>query len=233
MIDEKFLKLVQRDSENEEALSLLFIRACINGDLEKIKYLLTSSYLKKHAQISHNNYQGFFEACERGSLDIVKYLLTSPELKEHADIHAKEDYIINLAVNYEYTDIINYLLFSSDLQEHADINGDNCEAIYSACYNGSFDLVKWFLNDNRLKEKTHLPNSLAKAVKGCLEMEQTKILEYLIFDINIEKSNEIELVLKNHKRNFSKVAESMFQSRDLNQELKFIQTNEAIKKVKI
>jgi ankyrin repeat protein len=141
MKDEKFIKRVQKSSQNQEALSLMFIGACLDGDLDKVRYLLTSPDLKEHAKVSHNKYQGFLEACERGYFEIVRYLLSSPEINEHADINANEGQALAIAIGYDHREIMEYLLFSSDLKEHADIRCDNFYSIYSSCFEGNIDLV--------------------------------------------------------------------------------------------
>ena len=85
-LKEKYKKLNQKELNNQ------FIDACAQGQLEIIKYLLTSAELTEHADIHAENDLGFRSACLEGRLELVKYLLTSPDLKEHADIHADNDY---------------------------------------------------------------------------------------------------------------------------------------------
>jgi hypothetical protein len=61
---------------------------CEEGDLESVKYVLTSKELEYHANIGGFDNAALSNACENGHLDIVKYLLTSTDLKENANINA-------------------------------------------------------------------------------------------------------------------------------------------------
>jgi hypothetical protein len=114
MIVEKFLKMAQKESQNEEALSLMCIRACLDGHLDKVRYLLTSPNLKEHARVSHNKYQGFLEACERGHFEIVRYLIQAPELATHITSDNLKDGLKS-ACFYKNLDIVKYLILDCDI----------------------------------------------------------------------------------------------------------------------
>ncbi len=60
---------------NKQQLNDEFISACRNGNLEIIKYLLTSPDLKEHADIHAENDLGFRNACRDGHLEVVKWLI--------------------------------------------------------------------------------------------------------------------------------------------------------------
>ena len=60
---------------NQEELNKRFIAACQNGNLKLVKYLLTGTDLKEHANIHANNDYGFRWACANGQLEIVKFLI--------------------------------------------------------------------------------------------------------------------------------------------------------------
>jgi hypothetical protein len=79
---------------NENELNVALFTSCRCGNLEEVKYLLTSSELDFHANPQSYSHAGFNLACSEGHLEVVQYLLTSPELKLHANIHANEhDYV--------------------------------------------------------------------------------------------------------------------------------------------
>lgn len=142
---------------SQDELNYEFYCACQKGKLKLVKYLLTSSDLKYHANVRFNKYlnrfnnrlhddAGFTEACFYGHFEVVKFLLTAHELKEYPDIHARND-----------------------------------TGFISALFNRRLD-----------------------------------ILQFLIFDMNIEKTEHIEKYLK---ENPNKQVENMFQKRDLNNKL--------------
>ena len=60
---------------NQEELNEQFIDACENGQLEVVKYLLTSAELTEHANIHARNDEGFIWACRYGHLEVIKYLI--------------------------------------------------------------------------------------------------------------------------------------------------------------
>ena len=120
MIDKEIYQIMSQEELNHELL-----KACYNGNLEIIKYLLTTPDLKVHANI-HETESDFFNneknalmyACINGHLNIVEYLLTSPNLAEHADIHHKDNEGWNalmVACHYEYLDIVKYLLIDYNM----------------------------------------------------------------------------------------------------------------------
>ena len=60
---------------DEFAFQYGFSWACMNGQLEVVKYLLTSPNLKEHADIHAEDDWGFRWACSEGHLEVVKYLI--------------------------------------------------------------------------------------------------------------------------------------------------------------
>ncbi len=145
------LKL-QFQSYDQEQLNDAFIDACRNGDLEIIRYLLTSSELKEHADIHINDDDGFHWACASGYLEIVRYLLTSPELKEHVDIHSENDGGFRWACEKGHLDIVRYLLTSSELTEHSDIHAYNDCGFQWACERGHLEVVRYLLTSPELND---------------------------------------------------------------------------------
>lgn len=95
-----------------------FALACHNNQLPVVKYLLTSSYLKKNGgvtDINGNNSMGLIWACEDGHLQIVKYLISSPHLIKNgvgfANIHAQGDEGFILACEKGHEELVDYLIF--------------------------------------------------------------------------------------------------------------------------
>lgn len=64
-------------------------QACIGGDLQKVKELLTNPILKEKAEI---DYGVFYHACCNQHKEIIKYLLSSPDLEQHVLINNKQDH---------------------------------------------------------------------------------------------------------------------------------------------
>jgi hypothetical protein len=105
---------------DEHGLNNALIISCGFGNLEEVKYLLTSPELKIHADAETLIDSALELSCFRGHLDLIKYLLTSPELKKNANLHAYEhDYIHTPFVNALSTNqlkVIEYFIFELNIE---------------------------------------------------------------------------------------------------------------------
>jgi hypothetical protein len=105
----------------QDELNDSLCHACQFGDFEKVKYLLTSKELDKHADISCYNNAPLRNACSSEYISIINYLLCSPELVQHPDIHQNNDSLFNHLLEYKIYNIINYLIFEIGLEKTKDI----------------------------------------------------------------------------------------------------------------
>lgn len=128
--------------------------ACLNGNIEVVKHLLTSPDIKNHADISHGDDIALRYACQEGYLDIVHYLLTSSELKDHADIHAKHEGALKEACFNNHLHIVIYLLTSPDLKEHANVNEKN--VIRKTFENPNKTVAEYLVFDYRIEKISEL-----------------------------------------------------------------------------
>lgn len=99
----------------------IFSRACFDGNMDAVKYFLTSPDVKEHIDIHYDNDDGLFHACNTGKFEVIKYLLTSPELKEHANIHADNDWIFSAIYAKKRTDVIRFLVFDMNIEKTKEI----------------------------------------------------------------------------------------------------------------
>ncbi len=102
---------------DHKQLNNQFEYACQNGHLDIVKYLLTSSELKEHANIHTEEDSGLKLACSNGHLNIVEYLLTSPELNEHADMNSYNDYVFLRAFKNNHLELVQYLIFDRNIKK--------------------------------------------------------------------------------------------------------------------
>lgn len=78
----------------QDELNRLFIEYCKLGDLDNIKYMLTSPNLTMRPDFSFPDTEqndGLMNAAANGHLEIVKYLLFSPDLEKN-DSYPSESY---------------------------------------------------------------------------------------------------------------------------------------------
>ncbi len=95
---------------NQEQLNEVLLEACKNGDLEMVRYVLTSPELTIHADIHADKDYAFQWACHNGHLEVVKYLLTSHELTDHAIIQTDNYLAFRCAGQQCCWNVIRYLL---------------------------------------------------------------------------------------------------------------------------
>jgi hypothetical protein len=93
------------------------IESCKNGDLDAVKYLLTSPDLSMHADIFCQDYYCLINAAWNNHVDVVKYLLTSPDLQYKANIHASEDRTFRSSLNHERKDLMMFLIHDMHIQK--------------------------------------------------------------------------------------------------------------------
>ena len=178
-----------------------YVEACEKGDLEVVRYLLTSKNLKNKAEIdSPSDYGdiGLTSACRYGHLDIVRYLLTSSELKIHADINRQEECALKYACVFGQLEIVQYLLISPELRYHANMHYENVfseNALIYAFKKGHINIVKYLLNSPDLKVHADI-QSLGNYIfnYGCT-VGNIEIIDYLLSGKEpIEPNNKIEII---------------------------------------
>lgn len=117
-----------------------FEQAIYHGQLEVVKYLLTSEHLK--TDIHHENDYAIRISCHCGHLELVKFLLTSPLLKEKSNLFVYENEAFRWAAESNHIPIVKFLLtLSVDPHHISSITGNS--AFMSACDQNSIESVKY------------------------------------------------------------------------------------------
>jgi ankyrin repeat protein len=215
-------------NKNQHELNELFVNACITGELDVVKYLLTSPELNIHAQINYNQNDGLYFATVQNHVPIVEYLLTSPELTEKANIVDKnsnggnDPFISCCAEGHIY--LLKLFLTSPKIKKRVLLSEREDEALHYATKNNQFEVVKYLMTSPDLWRKANPDLAFRKAYEnGNLEM-----VKYLIFELNIKRSPYIRLYMG---RNPNDTIDSWFDMKELNQDLKSeLLTNESIQK---
>lgn len=107
--------------ESQENLDDAFIWACLQGQLDKIKYLLTSPELKIHADIHTEGDNGLMLAFRKNHFDIIKYLLTSKDLKDHANIYNNNCQPFERACLHSNQEVLEYLVLDYKIEKTKEI----------------------------------------------------------------------------------------------------------------
>ena len=161
-------------NNSKKQSNIEFLRAVRNNNLERVKYLLTSSDIKEKADVHTQNDEALIGACANGDLEIVKYLLTSPELSEHADIHASDDMALICACSGQKLEVVKYLLTSSELKEHANVHANGDSPFFKSWFDDDKkkrEVFNYLIFDYQIEKTKEIDSSLT-----VFKMQEGKIL---------------------------------------------------------
>jgi len=105
-----------------------FEQACKNGNMEKVKELLSDGEVDLDNSLCY--------VSEKGHLEVVKYLISMG-----ADVHTRNDYPLGLASMNGHLEVVKYLISMK-----AYVHAENDFALRWASYNGRLDIVKYLVN---------------------------------------------------------------------------------------
>lgn len=199
-------------ADPNEAINNRLIKACKDGDLDIVKYCLTSPELKSHADIHYKDEEAFTNACDKGHLHIIKYLLTSPELKEHIILHTYNDLGFVLACENNHIELVKYFLTDIELVSHADIHTYSNYSLKEICKRGYLELLEYLTSSieiNHRYEQKDWPIGFSEACRH----NRYDILRYFIFNLAYE-------ITEDELKNLPEEVKNMFELRRLNARLK-------------
>lgn len=231
-------KYMNIHAKDDEALSA----ACSYNHLALVKYLLTSPELKEHINIDTQQNMPLLRACKYGSLRIIKYLLNNKNLKEIANIYNQGCWgntALKMACCSGNVDVVEYILKKIQLTP-TNLNKNLHHQKFGfiiACQNGHLSLVKYLINRIKKSKESQLNDEVDDggyatfwignywADIGFIQAYDNKdrnIIDYLIFDCGLKKTQAIINHLKEDKENEinSKEIMNLFSKRDLNEKLK-------------
>lgn len=185
---------------DQDELNLEFQLACM-GDLEVVKYLLTSSELENHAEIDcggdYGNHTGLINAIVTKKKDIIEYLCTSSTLTKQAVIMENTEEMYSpfvFACGYAPIDIVKLLYDIAQVKREKKFSDETKPFIYAFNY-----MIKH--KDDRnllfLFEKCH-PEDLIKIKKNInidlihiASKQSIEYIDYLIQGTNFNMSFEV------------------------------------------
>jgi hypothetical protein len=167
----------------------LLWKSCQTGDLATVENLLTN---KKLFLFEVPVKEIFNDTCRAKHLNIIKYLLTSPHAKIFHNAHMKDDkWIEYLCHRTNSLPVLEYLLTSPDLEQHPNLSSDT-KAIKAAIDSLQMNLVKFLISSPNLKHHVD-PHACQDIVfKTAFNSNNLHFLRELIFELNINKTQEIE-----------------------------------------
>ncbi len=116
--------------------------------------------------------------------------------------------------------MINEYIPPLGIKYYEDFNKEQVDmACFFAVGNKDWQLVNFLLSSPKLSKHANIHGVENGAFRFALTCPDNDILEYLIFNLNIKKTKEIEKILSLTNDNKSKLAISLFETRELNKEL--------------
>jgi hypothetical protein len=233
------------------------VKACEIGDLELAKYLTSSEELPIYAEISYKKFEAvklamesgqnevvkyflkdiqnvypnvvFNKACQNGNLEILKHLYTTEEFQSQRNLTW---YYGSLSALFEgQVNVINYFLNSKEFLPF--IKNEKLEDIFTgACSFGHINVVEYLINLPKFIQNNSLNHACNKGMISACDQNQTNMMRYLIFNLNMEPTSETKDHLIGAGRNDIL---NMFKTRELNKDLNnnLSNHNESTKKMKI
>lgn len=104
------------NNANKSLLKDYFDSMCSTGDLDGIRYLLTSPNVKNKLEIGFDGVDGLRRACKSGYLDVVRYLTSSDELETHVYYREQDDICFNWACYENRIEILKYFIFELEIE---------------------------------------------------------------------------------------------------------------------
>lgn len=181
-----------------------------------------SDMFEKYGDSTQANYH-LNRACAEGMLEDVKYLVN----EKKADVHWNDENAIRCACVFGHLDVVRYLLTSPDIKTKPDLEvteGDrnSLTSLGFACKGGHVDIVKYLLTSPDLEKHSNVRVNDDHPFRVSVFEKQIAVLQYLIFDYNLEKTKTINNYIASNKKYFPDLlekVENMFKIRELNQKL--------------
>ncbi len=190
-----------------------FIAACSKGNLEVIEYTINTKHIPFNLFRHLNLNTAFFIASENNQIKVIDYLSNHQQLKDNETKKYSPNLYLHTAVMQGHKEMVEYLLLSKNPIISCDIHSEDDRAlIYSFTYN-HLDIAKFLLYSDKIEEHANIHTQKDSIFKFLCELNDPQPLEFLIFEMNIDKTDEIKKLLQEPKYQF---IEKMFEIRDLN-----------------
>jgi hypothetical protein len=198
------------ESKFDQFMVAMIKECCILGRLEIMKVLFESPF-EKYFNNSLNISQFMNYSSQYGHIDIVKYLTDTPSIK--INHNSTILYFGTMcAAQYGHLNILKYFVETHE-NYMSNIPNPEKEIFDAACCKDNNILVLQYLIS---LPNYNLQKNLAKGFETACEKQALENLRYLIFELNIEKTESIKKYLNTYP---NKDVEKMFEIRDLNNSL--------------
>lgn len=211
---------------SKDYLATALLHSVENGCLEAIDYLLTSTDLNQHPDVSMIQ-SPLRIATREDYLDIFKYFSDRFEQyypTERLDIAYFS--LLGEASEQGQLDIVEFIIGHPTIKNHTNFCKFELHAVQFACLNGHLDIIQFFFpkNKNKKFEDNFFLNALGSS--------HTDIVKYCIFALNIPFSEHLKEAFMLYNDSNTNQAMEFFRIRELNQELEKELFSDSINKKK-
>jgi hypothetical protein len=187
----------------------IFLAACESNDLDTIKFLVDHHTAGDYVNLSQNISTGLKIAVnnQNRNYDVIRYLEREPKLSRVLYLQSR------LPAKAAYEDNLEFLDAVLDLNDTSKYNlymWPKLDIIEYGCNDGNSFVIKHFFNTPNLK---NVLDPILTFKEVC-ELNNHELLSFFIFDLNIQKTEQISEIIKENED-----AKKMFTIRDLNSSL--------------
>jgi hypothetical protein len=182
-----------QDNINFIGTNGVLVSACFSGNIELVKYLLTSHETKNHFDINDDYDSVLSSACEAGHLHIVKYLFESPELEKHPQIpfvNTANNNPVVLSVQSKNLELFEYLISVSKDKDDRFLNHVS-KAAGAASSSNDFDFFKSFIELGTKYSNTVISAMLEGVIYSCCYSNNIEQIKYIFNSPNLAKHVDI------------------------------------------
>lgn len=210
----KFLESDLFKKSNQVSVHKMLLHSSMKNQFGIIKCIWESNEARYDFQPKDEIKELVKTACKNGSLDIVTYLLEQPDFnRDDSEIPFVG---ILFASSYGNLNIIQYILKNFTNSSVLTMGLENGSVLDAACEEGRLNVVKYFFESPEVKIKFKLQDKDDLLFKSAYDHNQFEILQYFIFDLNLEKNESIKEYMTHC---FKNEVDNMFKIRDLKQSL--------------
>lgn len=212
-------------TKNDEAN---LYNAARSGDFKLVTDLLNRGvYSSREIEIA------FALACMNGQYFVVNSMLSNPceDLRPNVATPLTKGFTNALdgffkACQNDYLNIVDLILNNPDKKNRPDLDSTVIAGLRCAASAGNLDIIKYMLGLPEIKKHLDIVHNDISVFYTALINSQEEVLKYFIFDLYLEKTNEVVNLLNDvWDKNIFNLVNKCFATRDLsfnlNKELNF------------
>lgn len=186
------------------------------GHLDIVQGIYTSNQLKKHLE-KNDLLDAIRKAFLHSHLEVIQFL--APKLEWFGSYDNFISLCVSDATVAGQIKIVK-AFFEDNLVKH-NLNKDlvTTKIINMACSHNKLDIIKYVMEKEQYKYFDKNAHNLNNTFATALMNENLDVIQYLIFDLNISKTKEINNILENNTDNNFEKVKNWFKIRDANKEL--------------